>query len=333
MTVFVTGGSGLVGSHVIAALVARGAPVRALARPGARDTLIRLGAEPISGDVTDPAAWRRGTHGAVAVVHAAALIAQHDSFERFVAVNVGGTRFAIEAARSAAIPLVHLSSVAVYGRRAATGGDRVTEDSPFQPLVDADFYARTKRLAEELVRDEAASGGLTAVALRPNVIYGERDRLFTPNVIGVVRHGIVPQVGPGRNHLACVYAGNVAAAVLAALERATPGFRAYNVTEDAPPALEQREFLAAFSAALGVRVRRVPVPVWLAHLGVRAWTAWRRLLAPRGYAGLGRAAVSFLTGENAYSAERARAELGWRPPYTTRDAIARTVAWFRTGGG
>jgi nucleoside-diphosphate-sugar epimerase len=334
MTVLVTGGSGLVGSHVIEALRARGEPVRALVRPGAGEAVTRLGAEPVAGDVTDPEAWRRAARGARAIIHAAALVSPRDPYERFVTVNVDATRLAARAARAEGARLVHISSVAVYGRTAAVavggGRGRVTETFAFQPLHERDFYARTKRLAEDLVQEEAAREGLNVIVLRPNVIYGERDRLFTPKVIRVTRFGIVPLVGPGATHLACVYAGNVAAAVLAAVDAPGGGFRAYNVTEDAPPALDQREFISAFGDALGVRVRRVPISPALARAGVGVWTAWLRLRDPSRYAGLGRAAVSFLMTDNPYVCDRARAELGWRPPFGTREAIARTVAWYRT---
>ena len=76
MTVVVSGGSGLVGSHVIAALVARGERVRAIARPGARAAAQGLGAEPVDGDVTDAATWRAACDvpgGGRGIVHAAAL--------------------------------------------------------------------------------------------------------------------------------------------------------------------------------------------------------------------------------------------------------------------
>jgi len=330
MTVLVTGGGGLVGSHVIEALRAAGEPVRALVRqPGWVG-----GAEPVVGDVTDPAAWRRAAAGGGGrgIVHAAALVAPRAPFAEFERVNVGGTRLAVETARATGARLVHVSSVAVYGRTAAyaasRGGSAVDEDFPFQHLSERDYYARTKRLAEELVRDEAARGGLSAVAIRPNVIYGERDRLFTSRLIQAVRLGIVPQVGPGTNHLSCVYAGNVAAAIVAALELTGPGFRAYNVTADAAPALTQREFIGAFAEALGVRLRRVPVPLIVAQLGVKVWTRWLRLTRPKRYAGLASAAVWFLVGENPYSAARAQQDLGWAPPFDARAAIRRTVAGF-----
>src|SRR6059036_260868 len=191
------------------------------------------------------------------------------------------------------------------------------EDSPFLPIVESDFYARSKRMAEALVR-EAAGGGLSTVALRPNVVYGERDRLFTPRLIRVARLGVVPRIGPGTNRLSCVYAGNVAAAVVAALDSPLQGFRAYNVTSDGPPALSQREFFAAFAAALGRRTWSIPIPTPLAGLVIGVFTARR----------LARAAVSFASGDNPYTDERIRAELGWRPPTQARAAIGRTVAWF-----
>jgi len=312
MTVLVTGGRGLVGSHVIEALRAVGEPVRAF-----------------EGDVTDAAAWRRAAAGGLTgIVHAAARVAQRLPFAEFERINVGGTRLAVETARATGARLVHVSSVAVFGRTAAyaagAGGGAVDEDFPFAPIPEHDFYARTKRMAEAVVQDS----GLSAAAIRPNVIYGERDRLFTPRVIRVLRTGFMPQIGPGTNHLSCVYAGNVAAAILAALGHGTPGFRAYNITADAPPALTERGFMEAFAEALGVRVRRIPVPVFVARVGAGLWARWLRFRDPVGYAGLGAAAVGFIIGENPYTAARAHRELEWTPPFDARTAITRSVAAF-----
>ena len=322
MSVLVTGASGLVGSHVVAALVARGEPVRALVRPASRAMVLRLGAEAVPGDVTDPAIWHAAAHGVRAIVHAAAIVQRRASWEQYVAVNVDATRLAVDAARAAGALLVHISSVAVYSGSAAypaTPGRR-DEDCPFQAIATPDFYARTKRLAEDLVRAAATRRDLDAVALRPTVIYGERDRLFTPRVIRAARLPFVPQIGSGTNRLSCVYAGNVAAAALAALDAPVRGggFRAYNVTSDGPPALSQREFFAAFTAALGRRPRSIPIPTALAGLVMGLFTARR----------LARAAVAFVSGENPYTDDRIRADLAWRPPTPAPEAIRRTVAWF-----
>ena len=330
MTVLVTGAGGLVGTHVLEALRRRGEQVRALVRPHSRAMVTELGAEPVIGDVTDPATWERATvgTGVRAIIHAAALVAARASLDEFMRVNVGGTRLAVETARRLDVPLVHVSTVAVYGRAVAPPAGRhgVAEDFPFQPLSDHDYYARSKRAAEEVVREAALRDGLSVIAIRPNVIYGERDKLFTARVIATMRRRVIPRIGSGTNHLSCVYAGNVASAIVAALDAPpTARFCPYNVTRDKPPLLTQREFFAQFARQLGMRVHFVPVPITMAAAGVAIWSTLQRLLQPRRYTGLAGAAVSFIVGENPYATARIRAELGWEPPFDARTAIARAI--------
>lgn len=330
MTVIVTGGAGLVGGHVVATLVHRGERVRALVRPRGKSVVERLGAEAIVGDVTDPAAWNvacGGTGGVRGIVHAAALVARRVTFSEYLQVNVGGTELAAAAARAVGARLVHISSVAVYGRRRqyTHAAGTLDESYPFQPLDAGDFYARSKRLAESRLWEETARGELWAVALRPNVIYGEFDRQFSPRVVRLVRTGFVPQIGPGSNRLSVVYAGSVAAAAAAALDAEVPGGRAYNVTNDG--VLTQREFTDAFAAALGVRLRHIPIPAAPVAGALRAYTLLQRVARPGSYVGVAAGSVRFLGGDNPYRSDRAREELQWRPPTDPYTAIRRTAQW------
>jgi len=321
LTVLVTGGSGLVGSHVIEALRRAGRPVRALVRSGSEPVVQALGAESVTGDVADSATWRRATRGGLSgLVHAAAMVGPSSAAAAYD-VNVVGTRLAVAAAGETGAPLVHVSSVSVYSGSAdyRTIAERRTEDTVFQPIDPADHYARSKRDAEQVVREAAESRSIAATVIRPDVIYGERDRLFAPKVYRSIRARILPLVGPGTNHLPCVYAGNVASAVVAALERCRFGFRAYNVTRDAGPALTLHEFMRTWADAVGVRVRIVRLPHPVARWALWLWSG------PR----LARAALSFMTGDDPYVTERAERELGWRPTVDTRTAIARTVRWLR----
>lgn len=329
MTVLVTGGTGLVGSHVIRALRQEGTGVRALVRAASRERLSGPGIEIVEGDVTDERAWRRAARGVSGVIHAAALIAQRGSRSDFQDVNVGGTRLAVQAARAARVRLVHISSVAVYGRGSAyaAGAGGVDEEFRFGPIAGHDYYAQSKRESEQVVWDAVADGA-DAVALRPNVIYGEGDRLFSPRVLAAIRQGLVPQVGGGTNHLSCVYAGNVAAAALLALR--TPGARGrvYNTTDDGPERLTQRGFSDAFADALGMRVRRVRLPYPVARVAVDLWARWQMIRSPGTYPGVGASAVRFLAEENPFVAERARRELAWMPVVSPREAVRRTVRWL-----
>lgn len=324
MRVFLTGGTGLVGSEVAQALVSRGATVTALVRdaPGA-DRMRTMGARPVPGAVEDLRTWE-AVAGVDAIVHAAALVAARLPWTRFHAVNVEGSRLAAAAARRIGARLVHVSSVAVYGRQAYDEPPfSRREDAPFGPLEDHDFYARSKRLAEDAVRAEMAAG-LDAVTLRPCVVYGPADRLFLPRLARLARLGWLPRVGSGTLPLAMVHSESVAAAVLAALEHPAAGGGTYNVTRDGD--LTHQGLLRALAAGLDRPVRSVPVPESLALGGAKAAQVILRLLGPGLYPGTITGAVRFWRGGNPYAVERARADLEWAPELDHEGRLARLIA-------
>jgi nucleoside-diphosphate-sugar epimerase len=325
MNVFVTGGSGLIGSHVIQLLLSNGHSVRALVRDESGKRLVEsFGATAVHGSVEDPQAWTHARQSD-AIVHAAALVTQQASWGTFHAVNVEGTRHAASSAGKQGIRLVHISSVAVYGRRPGDLAGPVDEDSPRGQLADTDYYARSKRMAEEVLWTASEKTRIRAVAIRPCVVYGERDRAFMPRVLRALRFGIAPLVGNGKNVLTVVYAGNVAEAVQAALEH--PEVEGpFNTTNDGE--LTQREFVATVAAAMGRRVRFVRVP-FLAAQGLALSYHWlQRLLRPGKYPTMGAAAARFLATENPFTSERARRRLKWNPSVPPADAIRRSVRWF-----
>ena len=325
MKVFVTGGTGLVGSHTIQLLKRRGHTICALVRDESGKNLVEsLGATAVFGSVEDPEAWEFAA-GADAIMHSAAIITTRRTWETFHAINIDGAKNAALAAAKQGIRLVHISSVAVYGSGAGIGAAHIDENTELAELSTEEFYALSKRQAEEAVFAVARKTSMSAVALRPCVIYGERDRTFLPHVIRLLKLGFAPLVGSGNNPLSIIYAGNVADAVLAALER--PEIQGpINVTNEGD--VTQREFFAAVGSALNKRtlLLRTPVPAALAFTAVGRW--FRHLLAPNKYTGFGGSAVRFLSKDNPYTSGRAQRELGWKPTTTPQEAIARSVRWF-----
>jgi len=92
--VFVTGGTGLVGSHVISLLAKSGYNVQALVRDDSGVALVEsLGASAIKGRVEDEEPWL-SLQKAQAIVHAAALVTQQRSWGSFQSVNIQGTKHA-----------------------------------------------------------------------------------------------------------------------------------------------------------------------------------------------------------------------------------------------
>jgi len=116
----VTGSAGFLGERFCAALTALGYDVDGIdGRPSARTTVV--------GDLTADGPWQQVVAAADLVVHTAAVVGEKGAWERFRAVNVGGTRRVLAAARSR---VLHLSSIVVHG---PSFPDQVGEDSPVQP--------------------------------------------------------------------------------------------------------------------------------------------------------------------------------------------------------
>ncbi len=297
-----------------------------------RSLVEQLGASTVVGTVENETSWAPA-NDVDAIVHAAALVTQHQSWDRFYRVNVHGARLATEAAARAAARLVHISTVAVYGRQLIVrAGAPVAEDATRANIADYDYYARSKRLAEDAVWETSRELGVSAAALRPCVIYGERDRAVIGRVLQVLRLGLAPLIGPGHNRLAMVYAGNVAEAVLAALERPRV-HGAFNTTNDGN--FTQREFFETIGEAMGRRIRFVRVPVAGAIILGHAWCGLQRVVMPRRYPGLGASGARFLARDNPFTSHRAKRELEWQPSTPPREALLRAAHWFleREGEG
>jgi len=322
MDVFLTGGTGLVGSHTIQHLRAAGHTVRAIVRDAAGADLVQsLGGTAIGGHIEDESCWH-AAEAADAIVHTAALVTQPQSWQTYQAVNVTGTKYAAQAAARSGARLVHLSSVSVYGRQPTTYRGVVEEHARWAPLANSDYYARSKRQAELALWSVTRANGVSALALRPCVIYGERDRVFLPHVIRAVRYGISPLIGHGNNVLAAVYAGNVATAIVAALEH--PEVEGpCNITNDG--AMTQREFFCTVAEAMGRSVRFVRIPLVAATALTVAYYLFRRLTRPGRCAGIPASAARFLATENPYTSKRAEQKLGWRPTTPPKEAVARAV--------
>jgi dihydroflavonol-4-reductase len=131
MLVFVTGGTGFIGGHVVRALRERGDDVRALVRdPNKGLALGELGCELVSGDLADRVALEKAMEGCEAVVHGAAVyeVGIPESERRAMyEANVAGTENALRAVLAAKVPkAVYISTVAVFGNTRGKWSTRAT---------------------------------------------------------------------------------------------------------------------------------------------------------------------------------------------------------------
>jgi 2-alkyl-3-oxoalkanoate reductase len=329
MRVFVTGASGLIGSHLSQELTQAGHEVVALCRGGSNTAFLdRIGCRIVRGDVrADAHTMVPLMAGSDQVVHAAAQVYAGGSWPKVRETNVDGTRNVLTAARLAgARHVVHLSTVAVYGGVSRPTDETAPIDTPIPP---GDLYTRSKREAEEVVLGIQERRGLPVTIVRPSAVYGERDRLLTPAIARLLRFPAVALLGEGDNTLPVVYAGNVATAIHSMIERAKGG-EVFNLAMDHP--LTQRELFEGLAVGLGRHPRFVRLPAGV----VRAVGGF---LAPFGVSAPGaqhlplERVIDLGLGENPFLSERARDVLGWEPPFTHEDALARTGQWLLEARG
>jgi nucleoside-diphosphate-sugar epimerase len=323
----VTGATGLVGSHIVERLVAEGWSVRTLVRdPGAVDGSPTRGVEVRQGDVLDARVFAGAANGCDTIFHAAGVITPRGGWRAFETTNIAGTRNAIAAAESAHARLLHVSSVAVYG--AARYRSSVTDEAtPLDALPERAHYARSKRESERLVMDAHHAGRIWAAAVRPDVIYGPRDRQFVPRVARFLRRGFAPIIGGGRSTLAIVHAAHVADGAIRAAGTDVAAGKAYNLANDFDVSVA--DFFRFAGEGLGASVRLVPVPLWLARQGLRL-LALLDSLSGGAMRAVTTSSLDFVTRDNPFSSDLARRELGWTPTIRPPVGVPEAFRWWKT---
>ena len=308
-SIFLTGGTGFLGSHIADALVEAGHRVTAsVRRTSVTRRIHRLGVDTVELDLGKADAPLAGYE---AVVHCGALTRARDESE-FMAVNATGTRRLARAAADAGVRrFVFISSLAARGPDGA--------DGPVSP------YGRSKASAEAALA--TIGGPMEVVVLRPGGVYGPRDSDLLP-LFRMAARGltVIPRSAAP---LQPVFVADVVSAVLAALEAAP-------VPEPLPIAAASSCSWGEVANALiaGVerpgRVIRVPAAVFLTAGLLSEWAARFTGTAPA----IDRRRARDLS-MHAWTCdiEPSRASLDpWRPRVDIEEGMARTAAWYRRRG-
>lgn len=247
ITVF--GGSGFIGRHIVRRLAKRGLVVRAaVRRPELAEFLRPMGdvaqVVPVQANIRNAESVAAAIRGSQAVVNATGIQVQRGR-QRFSAVHVEGVHHIAEAARAAGVErLVHISGL---------GADDAEEAET--------AFARSKIEGEKALREAFPN----ATVLRPSVVFGPEDA-FINNLAAAVRLApFMPAIGGDHTRFQPVYVGDVAAAVLACLERPESAGRTYEL--GGPTVYTMRQIAELVLKAMGRDMRIVDVPFSLARLG------------------------------------------------------------------
>jgi len=324
---FVTGATGLLGSHVVEQLLAAGQTVRALVRPTSDTSLLdEWGVETVPGDLADADRLREAMQGATTVYHVAAQVGDWGPWERFVAVTIDGTRNMLAAAKAAgARRFLHVSSISAYGHPDGEGMV-LDESAPLGVnLHKWSYYSRAKVEAEKLARAAHEAGDVPVTVVKPSWLYGPRDRASMPRLIRAIRAGKGKLLGDGSNRLNLTYAGNVAEGCILAATRDQAVGEAYNLSSDGE--ITQAEYFNKIADCLGCKPVTKSVPYGVARKAAFLMELFGHVLGRKKPPLVTRYSVWLMGRRCFFRCEKARQELGWQPTVGYDEGIRRSVAW------
>jgi dihydroflavonol-4-reductase len=320
LKVFITGGNGFIGSVVVRQLISAGHDVRLLLRPTSRvDRIADLRFERAAGDVRDLASVRAGMSGCDCTIHLAAPGGwEAETATTLATVIENGTRNVLTAAEG--LPshrVVHVSSTAAVS---ASSEPRIFDErTPFNVSDDSLKYAHAKHRAE-LKALEAFRQGVPVVIVNPAEVYGPNDTaLGTAGNLVDFAKSIPVMVCTGGTSV--VHVDDVAAGIIAALQRGRPGERYILGGEN----VTIRQLAELVLELVGRRAPIVTVPNGLLRLVSRAAVRTKIPVPFNPHAAMYATHYWFVNNT------KARRELGvtFRP---ARRTVAATIEWLRSAG-
>jgi nucleoside-diphosphate-sugar epimerase len=322
---YVTGATGLVGSHLTERLLNEGYRVRALVLESDDPSRLKqLGAECIPGDITDSSGkLRDGIVGATHVFHCAAWVDDWAPRDKMVRVNVHGLQNLLEAVRGMKLRrFLFIGSIMVYG-----DGDLVNANESSRFVRTGDNYNYTKIECERILWEFVRQTQLSAVVLRPSYIYGERDNQFLPRVCRALLSREWIYVNGGRIPFTLSDVRNVVDACLLAAAREEAVGEGFIITDSEP--VTRRELVELVCDEVGYKRPLVSLPRGFGitmcpfAVGLAKFMNWKRPFLVNRF--LCHFAGSHLT----FDISKARRLLGYEPKYAPRESLREAVRWFK----
>jgi len=237
--IFIAGGTGFVGGHLLDGLIASGYSMKCLVRSGkAEKSLVDRGIDVIRGDITEPDTLKGILTAEDFVVHLVGII-QEKKGATFRSVHVEGTSNLLDEAKRA--------GVRHFFYQSALGSDKDSWSG----------YLKTKAEAEELVR----GSGLEYTIFRPSLIIGPWDG-FTKRLVDVIKMSpVVPVPGDGKARFQPIYVKDWVTCMKKVLEDPASYTSEFDI--GGPEHITYLEMIETLSKALGREktIARIPMGI------------------------------------------------------------------------
>ena len=307
-SILVTGSNGFIGNALMEELHSLG--VNAV---GARRDAADCSREVLSPPLEEPSNWIPILSEKSIVIHTAGRAhvmseATSNPTKLFRAVNTAGTlNLAKQAAHSGIRRFIFLSSIGVNGNQ---NTKPFTESDTPQPVEP---YAVSKLEAEQGLMELSRETGMEVVIIRPPLVYGPSAPGNFGKLANAVRRGIpLPLGAVTQNRRTLVGLANLVDLIVTCAYHPAAANQAFLAGDDED--LSTADLLRRMAKAFGVSLRLLPVPVPVLKAMARA--AGKRGMVER------------LCGSLQVDITKAREVLGWKPPLTVDEGLARVAAGF-----
>ncbi len=315
--VFLTGGSGFVGQNVIPYLVRNGYTVYALSRSDiASRKVAEVGGRSVPGNLFDLDYAQGCMKDCHTVIHCAAYMDFLTfDYDLSYQVNVQGTKHLLQVAHYSGIQkFIYISAASVM-----SGGVVKNVNETYKPKkLPGDPYSKTKALAEELVI-QAAQPGFETITLRPPLIWGPNNPQ-NAEIRKAVSEGRWVWIGGGKHMLSTIHVVNLAAAIIAAIDRGRSG-QVYYVTDGEHRSIKEffTELLQTEGIELGSRSIPRHLALFVAYTVQFFWKLFRIKARPP----MTPVMVHLLGTEFSVSDGKARTETGYQNALSIDEGLRR----------
>jgi nucleoside-diphosphate-sugar epimerase len=337
--VFVTGGTGFIGSNLIRELVKKSYRIKALIRNSSNLRFISgYNVDIVKGDIRNLKEVENAMKGCDTVIHTAALARDWGKKEDFYDINVGGTKSILKAADKNNIRfMIHLSTNAVLGEENCP--EPKDEKSPYNckyPYFlsrfwesDMNHYRCSKMQAEKAAISFCRKNGINLTVLRPVWVYGPREFHSGPYYFCKYISGNTRLLqGCRANKFHVIYVKDLAKIVIKILESMPAGINIYNAGSQNVPKMD--EFWKLFCKYLNVKP-----PVYLPKIltypvGIIMETFYK-LLNIQHSPDLTRSRVAMGYDNNVYDVSKIHKEFKFKET-PLENGVKATVRWWRRNG-
>ena len=317
--ILVTGGRGFLGQHIVNYYAENGDQVRILARDSSNSTH-KGEKNVVLGDIRDVNVVEQAVNGVDYVIHLVSNFRKGGSDKKEAhSINVEGTENILQASLKYKVRrVVHCSTIGVHGSVLEIPAD---EETAFNP---GDLYQETKLLAEQKVWDFYRKTKLPITVVRPISLIGPGDKRML-KLFRMIKNRRFIMVGKGRAYFQPAYIDDVVQGFNLCLSHDAAIGEAFIIGSEEYVTL--RELVDLIAHELGVSPPHIKIPLppvlWMATLC--EWLCVPLGLEPP----LHRRRVSFFQNNRAFSLDKAKRLLGYKPQVSLQEGIRRTIKWYK----